>query len=132
VPLAIDGEGSLWFFTREVPGETDAEGKVNVAFARPDAATYVSVAGRASLVRDAARAAELWSDRVAAWFPEGPQDPQLVLLRVDVDDAQFWDASASRMVRVPPVQKLPALGAEVLGETETGHVTNPQFPGAVV
>lgn len=115
IPLEMDADGCLWYFTRDTPDKEAAQGRVNVAFARPDSSSYVSVTGRAALMQDAGRAEELWTDLAGHWFPAGPSDPSLLLLRVDVDDAQFWDASDHCMV-----------------EAETGKVLNPQFPAAVV
>jgi len=42
-------------------------------------------------MRDAARARELWSPAAKAYFPRGPEDPNLVLIRVEVDQAEYWD-----------------------------------------
>jgi general stress protein 26 len=33
---------------------------------------------------------ELWNTAVQAWFPDGPDDPHLCLLRVDLDEAEYW------------------------------------------
>lgn len=33
-----------------------------------------------------------------SWFPEGKDDPNIALLKVDVDQAEYWDAPGSRMV----------------------------------
>lgn len=103
-------EGALWFFTRRSApkvGEIGHDMRVNVTFAEPASDRYVSVSGRAVLVRDAARAVELWSPALAAWFPAGPEDRDLALLRIDVEAAEFWDSTEGRMTRIfggaPPV-----------------------------
>jgi general stress protein 26 len=33
-----------------------------------------------------------------AWFPEGEDDPNIAVLRVDVTEAQYWEASSSKLV----------------------------------
>ena len=91
-------DGNLWFFTRESApkvGEIEREQHVNVAYAKPEAQRYVSVSGRATVVRDRAKIEELWSPELKAWFPEGPGDPDLALLRVAVERAEYWDSPSS-------------------------------------
>jgi general stress protein 26 len=38
---------------------------------------------------------KLWNNPVEAWFPGGKQDPNLALLRVDIDDAELWETDMS-------------------------------------
>jgi general stress protein 26 len=51
-------------------------------------------------VRDHVKAKELWSPLYETWFPKGIEDPNLILLRVYVRAAEYWDASAGRMVQL--------------------------------
>jgi general stress protein 26 len=91
-------DGSLWFFTRaSAPkvGEIEREHHVNVAYAKPESQRYVSVSGRASVVRDRVKIEELWSPELKAWFPEGLEDPDIALLRVAVERAEYWDSPSS-------------------------------------
>jgi general stress protein 26 len=100
MPLEIDATGSIWFFTRP-SGQKEADGgHLNLSFAKPADATYVSITGSSTLVYDRARIDELWSPMAKPWFPEGKDDPHLALLRVDVDSAEYWDSNSSRMVRL--------------------------------
>jgi general stress protein 26 len=50
------------------------------------------MAGRAEMLRDIARAQELWSPETQAWWPKGPTDPDVRVLRVVPDHAEYWDA----------------------------------------
>ena len=86
-------DGDLWFFTSEDTGKVgDIRGnnRVNVAYARPDDHTYVSVSGAAELQNDRAKMEELWSPVYKAYFPDGLDDPQLRLIKVHVDKAEYW------------------------------------------
>lgn len=42
---------------------------------------------------------ELWSPMAKPWFPLGPDDPDLVLLHVITEGAEYWDAASSKLVR---------------------------------
>ncbi len=86
-------DGDLWFFTSADTGKVgDIRGnnRVNVAYARPDDHTYVSVSGAAELLNDRAKMEELWSPVYKAYFPDGLDDPQLRLIKVHVDKAEYW------------------------------------------
>ena len=48
---------------------------------------------------DRAKVKELWTAPLKAWFPKGPEDPNIALLRVDVSGAEYWDAPGSAVMR---------------------------------
>ncbi len=88
----VEFDGDLWFFAAaDSPKVADVEGdhRVNVAYAGDDG--WVSVAGRADVVRDPERATELWNGFAGAWFQNGPEDPNVVLIRVHADTAEYWE-----------------------------------------
>jgi general stress protein 26 len=78
---------------------------VNVSYADPTAMQFASVSGVAELVRDATEKRRLWSPMVEAWFPNGPDDPHVALIRVDVQQAEYWEAASSRMVQLFAIAK---------------------------
>ena len=69
--------------------------KVNVSFADPDNQHYVSITGKAQLVRDRNKIDELWRPEFKMWFPEGKEDPDIALLRVNLEKAEYWDSPSS-------------------------------------
>lgn len=96
-------DGTLWFFCDAESAkvyEVRQDNHVNVSYAEPKDERYVSVSGRASVVRDAARARQLWSPFHKAYFPNGPEDPNLALLKVEVTLAEYWDAPSSTMTHI--------------------------------
>ncbi len=58
------------------------------------------MSGRADVVEDREKAKELWSPLVKAWFPQGPEDPNLALIRVRVESADYWDVKSSKLVQL--------------------------------
>src|SRR5512146_1404290 len=101
--LEMDGEGRLWFFTdlstRKV-GEMDQHRKINLSYADVARQSFVSISGRVRMLRDPDKARDLWTQRVKPWFPDGLDDPDLGLLEVTVETAEYWDVPASRMQRL--------------------------------
>jgi general stress protein 26 len=56
---------------------------------------FACLAGTAQVDNDRAMIDKLWSKPVEAWFPGGKDDPNLALLRFDIDDVELWEADMS-------------------------------------
>jgi len=114
----FDFDGDLWFFTSSETHKTEEiekDRRVNVSYAAPDSNTYVSVTGTAEIVNDRAKIEELWNPIYKAWFPDGLEDPNLILLKVAVEQAEYWDSPSSTLVQVAGFVK-----AIVTGERADG------------
>lgn len=100
--LKFDGGGELVFFTsiasRKVDELTENQ-DVNLAYANPSKQIYVSVRGTARLDRDRATIDQLWSPMQKVFFPGGKDDPDLVVLRVRVRDAAYWESAGNFVSR---------------------------------
>lgn len=112
----VEFDGDLWFFaqrsSRKIAHVT-AHPQVNVTVA--SASTWVSLTGTARVVTDDARKRELWNAVVEAWFPDGPDDPEVVLLEVTGDSAEYWDTPGGRVASLVSFVK-----AKVTGEPYDG------------
>ena len=111
----MDENGDLWFFTQDNSRkieEIQADNRINAAYSDPDGNTFVSVFGTAEMVKDRAKIEELWSPVYKAWFPEGLDDPHICLLRVRVEDAEYWDAPNSKIVQIAGFVKALVTGTE--------------------
>ncbi len=96
-------DGTLWFFTSRTSPPARAviaDPVVGVQYVDTGKDVYVSLSGDASLETDRVRMQGLWSPMVKAWFPLGIDDPDLVLLRVDVHKAEYWDVKESKPVQL--------------------------------
>lgn len=90
----------IWFFTAShnlLLGEIDSIPQVALSYADPTRKRYVAISGSARVLRDEAKAQELWNPWIGAWFPAGPSDPNLRLVCVTALRAEYWDASTHRM-----------------------------------
>ena len=100
-PLGTQGverDGDLWFvtgFDSEKVREIEDSPQVNVAYASQDANTYVSIAGRASVTRDRATIEAHWTPAMSVFFPQGKDDPNLCMLRIEAQSAEYWDGPGS-------------------------------------
>lgn len=114
----IEFDGDLWFFTRASSGKVDevkSDDRVNLSYADPDDNRYVSVSGTAKLVRDKKKNEELWNPAFKAWFPQGLEDPDLALLKIAVEQAEYWDSASSTLVQIAGFVKALATGQSYRG-----------------
>lgn len=121
-PLEMDGHGDIWFMAskKSLGGWAGGPGReVNLAFVDAADGDFVSVAGHAVLVDDAARKRELWTVAARPWF-SGPEDADLTLVRVEPQLAEIWDAPDSAVTRSLAMAASVAAGREIgLGHKQT-------------
>lgn len=97
---ALDDDGSLWFFTSDdhlLAHQLSVNPQANITFAEPAQELYISLTGEASLLKDRNRAQQLWNPAVAAWYPQGVDDPHLTLIKFSISSAEIWDAHSNEM-----------------------------------
>lgn len=114
----MDEHGDLWFFTSDETHKVDEiekDDRVLVAYSAPDDNTYVSVFGHAKIVRDQAKIDELWNPVHKAWFPEGKDDPHLCLLKITIEEVEYWDSPNSKLVELAGFVKALVTGQEADG-----------------
>ncbi|MBS0446199.1 MAG: pyridoxamine 5'-phosphate oxidase family protein [Proteobacteria bacterium] len=122
---SVDDRGTLWFFMSrhgEPALDLASDPIVNVAYADTGDDCYVSVSGSASVVEDAAKKHALWSKLAAAWFPQGPDDPDLALVAVRISRADYWDVKESKMVQLWAMAKAAMTGRPPVNLGERGSV----------
>jgi general stress protein 26 len=98
--LQINGN-DLLFLTGYQSGlshEITHDSHVNLSFADESKMIFVSLSGKAAVSKEAALIDELWQEPYRAWFPEGKDDPNIAVLRVSVDHAEYWDSPTSPVV----------------------------------
>ena len=94
VQLDKDQVDTLFFFVGKDNRMAEG-GDAMVQFVSKGQDFFACLAGRASLDNDPAMIDKLWSKPVEAWFPGGKSDPNLALLRIDIEDAELWESDMS-------------------------------------
>lgn len=79
--------------------EIEKDSAVALAFADSSGQNYLSVSGRASVSRDRDKVEELWSTPAKAWWDD-PDDPSIRVLKVVLEDAQYWDGPGTVMATI--------------------------------
>lgn len=96
----MDDAGDIWFFTSEDTEKVDearAHRDVGLSYCDAKGMRYVSVAGVASVVHDAAKMDELYTASLDIWFENGLDTPGIVLLKVTPTVTEFWEPAKGKI-----------------------------------
>jgi general stress protein 26 len=118
--LQVDDDGALWFFTDWSSAKADElrhDVRVSLGYADPAKNAYVALSGSGRLLRDPQRAKQLWGAEQRAYYPDGPGDTRLALLRVTMERAEYWIAPGLTSHVIAAVKAaVTGMPAGVLGE----------------
>ena len=95
-------EEALYFLTDANSAkvyEVKKDSQVNLSYSDAGSNVYVSVSGKANAYRDQSKIDELWSEPMRGWFPGGKDDPNINILKVTIDKAEYWDSPSSLLSR---------------------------------
>lgn len=89
--LDKDANSAIWFFTRKdhalAPG-----GPATATFAAKGNQLFARIDGHLATETSRERLDKQWNSVIAAWFPGGKDDPDLLMLRMDLDRAEIWNS----------------------------------------
>lgn len=102
-PIGVVGDhaafdGTLWFITDKRSRKVAAiEGgaMTTLLFQNDKEGAYLHLSGRASVVDDRKKLEELYTTLQRTWFPKGLDDPDIILVRFDAEEASYWDSHDS-------------------------------------
>lgn len=101
-PMAIarrDGS-TLWFVSGRDSAKIDElTGDHTTVITAQDSRRWLAATGTATTSHNQTKIEQLWSAPMKAWFPDGPQDSDLVAISVDLSDGEYWDVSGGKLVR---------------------------------
>ena len=95
-------DGSIWFLSdidSQKIVDIAANPTVAVTYARSASESYLSLTGTAQVLNDRNRIREFWNKFLDAWF-DGPDDPRIRLIRVDVEHAEYWDTPGGKIASI--------------------------------
>ncbi len=116
--------GRLWFFTandHDLTRELGQSGRAIAAYSAKGHDLFASLRGTLSVDNDRTAIDRLWNPVIAQWY-EGKDDPKLVLLRFEVDDAKIWLSDVEGFVR-PALNKLLGRKSEAKMEDKVAEVS---------
>lgn len=112
----VEFDGDLWYFAeRDSRKVRQIRANPHVGVTLSSGSTWISIDGTAEIVDDRAKNKELWNAWVDAWLPQGPEDPSVVLIKVNGESAEYWDTPGGRIASVISLVK-----SKVTGERYEG------------
>lgn len=128
-PLTTQGKSLddwvLHFFVSratELGQRLQSDGNVNVSYSDPHKDTYVSISGQAAVNNDMATKKRLFNALAKAWFPGGVEDPDLELVEVHVQHAEYWNVKENKTTQLFKMAKAAVTGERAqLGEHKELH-----------
>lgn len=104
----LDENSDLWFFVSldsATVREIEADPRVQI-HGQGKSPTHVVLVGHATLVVDRSTIREAWKPTFKVWFPEGADDPNIALLHVKGEHAEFWDNTGATALVTGPVLEI--------------------------
>ena len=93
----------LYFFVSrrtELGQRLLADSNVCVNYADPQEDVYVCISGQAMINDDLAAKRRLFNALAKAWFPGGADDPDLELVEVAIEHAEYWNVKESKTTQL--------------------------------
>ena len=104
----MDADGSLWFFSNESSEKSfdiKSNPMVSLSYTDERNSTYYAIKGYANIITDKTLIQTLWNPILKVWFPKGIDDPDLSLIKVELNSVEYWDASSFKMVQLYQMAK---------------------------
>ncbi len=115
--LDQDAHGAIWFFTAR-DSLLARMGPATATFAAKDHELFARFSGRLTEEKSGSVLERHWCNAVEAWFPEGRDSAQVLLMRMELGEASIWSAKLGALA----VTKM-LLGMNVR-EDAKGHHTH--------
>lgn len=119
--MKVEDDGELWFFSSigaSPVEEVGTESQVNLSFTGKN--DWLSVHGFAAIITSEPKAREMWNEAAAAFYPDGPESKDLVLIRVRPEGAQYWESPGGAISTAFQWAKARMTGEEIdVGESRT-------------
>ena len=89
----VEWEGRSWFFAPSdgrLVAELEADPQAVAAYRAEESYDFISISGRATIETDQDLKKQYWLPELERWFRNGPEDPNVTLIRLDAEHADWW------------------------------------------
>jgi general stress protein 26 len=117
----IDDNGTLWFFSKKGSDKNDQledNQQVDLIYMDTGKQHYLVLNGCAEIVFNKAKAREIWSPLIKAWFEKGIDDPELTMIKVTPSEGHYWDTKNGKLISMLKIAVAAVTGKEMDGGVE--------------
>ena len=111
-----DRDAGVIFFVTDLhstkEAEIEAKPDIGLVMFDTDEQAYLSITGRARIMRDLETTKAVWRKTDEVWWPGGPNDPYVCLLQIEPLTAELWDGPASAVAAAFEFAKAKLTGEE--------------------
>ncbi len=97
----VDKKGNIWFMSKQSSDKNydiQQDDNVQLFYSNKGSSEYLSVYGKAAILREREKAKEMWSPLLKTWFTEGVEDPELTIIKVTPADVYYWDTKNNKTI----------------------------------
>jgi general stress protein 26 len=99
---SVEEDGTIWFFSAADSTKNldiSRDNRVQLIYSNRSASEFLTVYGTVQILVDPVKAKELWNVFLTTWFHEGPEDPNLTLLKFKPLEGYYWDTKHNKMIQ---------------------------------
>ncbi len=93
-PFPLEDDWSVTFVTSRSSRKTaeiEQTGRLTLGYQHDPEGAYVTLVGRARIDPDPNAVHGVWRDSLNLWFPDGPNDPDAVVIRFETERVELWN-----------------------------------------
>lgn len=104
VPISrqeVDEQGNIWMLISaesQLHQNLLENNRIDISYSHIGDYNFLSVSGKATISRDQARIDKYWNKLMETWFEKGKEDPHIRVLKVETNDAHYWDNKSNKLV----------------------------------
>ena len=98
----VEYDGDTWFFAfrdSRLAREVEADPHISLGYAANERGVWLAMEAEAELVDDDDEKRDRWFDELDRWFPDGPEDPNVTLIRAGATRVRSWGAAGDLDLR---------------------------------
>ena len=99
----VDENGYIYFLSirdSDAVKHIEASPEVQMTWSNMGKSEYLSIYGTGDVYRVQKEIDEMWNDFIKTWFPEGKDDPNLVIIRLKPESGYYWDTQHGKVVQL--------------------------------
>lgn len=89
--MQAQDDGELWFLSSDASAPAnDVKERPEVGLSFSGSGEWLSLRGSAVVIKNEPKARDLWNEAAQAFFPDGPESKDVVLIRIRPDGGEYW------------------------------------------